>query len=344
MYSLIRSLLFRLDAESAHEFTAAQIERIQKIPFALRVIERLCAPPPAPVQLLGMTFRNPIGIAAGFDKSATMMPMLAALGFGFIEVGTVTLHPQPGNPRPRLFRYPQERALINRMGFNNDGADVVAARLEKWRRGASPGRKADFRTAENPTAEGGCPPLFVNVGKNRDVPLDGAADAYGACAEKLALHADAVVVNLSSPNTPSLRELQRPEHLVPILDAVRGSKSLFVKIAPDIDDALLGEICDVCVKSASGMICTNTTVDRPFETEEGGGLSGKPLMAKSTAVLAKVRARVGSDYPLIGVGGIFTRDDVQAKMAAGANLVQIYTSFIYEGPMVVKRLLENDER
>jgi dihydroorotate dehydrogenase len=317
MYSLIRSLLFRLDAETAHEFTAAQLERLQRIPLALSIIESLCAAS-APIDLLGMRFRNPIGIAAGFDKSATMMPMLAALGFGFVEVGTVTLQPQAGNPRPRLFRYPQQRALINRMGFNNDGAAVVAERLARWQRSV---------------------PLFVNVGKNRDVPLDAAADAYAACAEKLAPFADAVVVNLSSPNTPSLRELQRPEHLEPILRAVRGSKPLFVKIAPDIDDALLGEICDVCTKLAQGMICTNTTIDRPFAASEAGGLSGKPLMGKSTAVLAEVRKRVGPEFPLIGVGGVFTRDDVRAKIAAGANLVQIYTSFVYEGPRVVRRLV-----
>ncbi len=192
MYRLIRSLLFHLDAESAHEWTATQMERLQRIPLALHAISRICASPPRPTTLLGMTFPNPIGIAAGFDKSATMMPMLAALGFGFIEVGTVTLRPQPGNPRPRLFRYPEQGALINRMGFNNDGADTVAERLSGWRSSV---------------------PRFVNIGKNRDVPLDAAADAYAACAAKLMPQADAVVVNLSSPNTPSLRELQRPEHL-----------------------------------------------------------------------------------------------------------------------------------
>jgi len=317
MYSLIRKLLFRLDAESAHEFTAAQIERIQQIPFALRAIDSICGVD-APVDILGMRFRNRVGIAAGFDKSATMMPMLSALGFGFVEVGTVTLHPQPGNPRPRLFRFPEQQALVNRMGFNNDGADVVAARLARWTRQV---------------------PLFVNVGKNRDVPLDAAADAYGACAAKLAPYADAVVINLSSPNTPSLRELQRPEHLVPILGAARTNRPLLVKIAPDVDDRLLDEICDVCTRMADGMICTNTTIDRPFAANEAGGLSGKPLMSKSTRVLAAVRKRVGPQFPLIGVGGIFTSGDLRAKIDAGANLVQIYTSFIYEGPLVVKRLL-----
>jgi len=317
MYRLIRKLLFRLEAEAAHELVAGQIERVQRIPFAMRVVERFCAVD-APVELLGMRFRNPIGIAAGFDKNATMMPMLAALGFGFIEVGTVTLLPQPGNPRPRLFRIPEHRALINRMGFNNDGADAVAQRLASWERRV---------------------PLFVNVGKNRDVPLDGAAEAYARCAERLAPFADAVVVNLSSPNTPSLRELQRPEHLERIVNAVGRGKPLFVKIAPDIDDVLLGEICDICVRLASGMICTNTTVDRPFASSESGGLSGAPLMTKSTAVLAAVRKRVGPDFPLIGVGGVFTADDVRAKIAAGANLVQLYTAFVYEGPLLPRRLV-----
>jgi dihydroorotate dehydrogenase len=315
MYPLIRSLLFALDAEEAHEFAARQMIALQRIPPVLRAIESFCAPPPeARRELLGLTFPSPVGIAAGFDKNALLMPMLAALGFGFVEVGTVTLHPQPGNPRPRLFRYPEQKALINRMGFNNDGADAVAARLASW-----PHRV----------------PLFVNIGKNRDVPLDGAADAYAACAEKLAPHADAIVVNLSSPNTPSLRELQRPEHLERILAATGPA---LVKIAPDVDDALLAEICDVCVSRARGMICTNTTIDRPFATNETGGLSGAPLLSKSTAVLSRVRARVGPAYPLIGVGGITTADDMRVKLAAGADLVQVYTGFIYEGPVMARRL------
>ncbi len=309
MYRLIRKMLFALDAEAAHELAAAQIVRLQRIPLALRVIEALCRTPSRPTQLLGLTFPTPIGIAAGFDKNALMMPFLAALGFGFVEVGTVTPRPQPGNPRPRLFRDPEKRALINRMGFNNDGADAVAERI------------AAFDSV----------PLFVNIGKNKETPLDAAPDDYAACAAKLGPHADAIVINVSSPNTPSLRELQRPEHLERILDAVQHER-VFVKIAPDIDDAMLAEICDVCVKRASGMICTNTTI------AEGGGLSGAPLLAKSTEILGKVRARVGRGYPLIGVGGIFTAADVRAKMAAGADLVQLYTSFIYEGPLLPSRL------
>src|SRR5947209_4068168 len=187
MYSLIRKLLFLLDAEDAHELAVRQMIAVQKIPIVLRAIERFCAPPPnARRELMGSTFPSPIGIAAGFDKNALLMPMLAALGFGFVEVGTVTLLPQGGNPRPRIFRYPEHHALINRLGFNNDGADAVAERLKSW----------------IPTV-----PLFVNIGKNRDVPIDAAADDYGASAMKLAPYPDAVMVNLAAQNQPSLREL-----------------------------------------------------------------------------------------------------------------------------------------
>jgi dihydroorotate dehydrogenase len=320
MYPLIRSLLFRLDPEAAHEWTTDQILRLQQIPIALKTIRRFCRPPAsAERQLLGMTFPSPIGIAAGFDKNALMMPMLAALGFGFIEVGTVTLHPQPGNDRPRLFRYPHHRALINRMGFNNDGADAVAQRVAPWSAAA-------------------LPPLFINIGKNRDVPLEGAAENYAACYEKLAAHASAIVVNLSSPNTPGLRDLQQPQQLHKILTSIDKRGPVLIKIAPDLDDEQIGEICDVCVRLADGLICTNTTLDRLPGMNEAGGLSGEPLMEKSTAVLRKVRERVGSAYPLIGVGGVFTPEDVRKKMIAGADLVQVYTSFIYEGPLLPRRL------
>ncbi|HEX8169575.1 MAG TPA: quinone-dependent dihydroorotate dehydrogenase [Thermoanaerobaculia bacterium] len=314
IYRAVRAALFHLDAEDAHEWTASQIEALQQIPIALRVVERFCRPPAdAARTLFGLRFPSPIGIAAGFDKNARMMPLLAALGFGFIEVGTVTLRPQPGNPRPRLFRRPEQRALVNRMGFNNDGADAIAARLRAWQRTV---------------------PLFVNVGKNRDVPLEGAAEAYVECYRRVAPHADAAVLNLSSPNTPGLRELQRPEHLESLLRGVQSVRSgpVLIKIAPDLDAAELAEICEVCTRLADGMVCTNTTM------VEGGGLSGGPLMERSTSILAQVRKNVGPEFPLIGVGGVFTVDDARAKISAGANLVQVYTGFIYEGPMIAKRL------
>lgn len=320
IYGLVRRALFRLDPERAHEWTAAQIEHLQQIPIALRTIERICRPPgSAQRTVMGLTFRSPVGIAGGFDKNATMMPFLGALGFGFIEVGTVTLRPQPGNPRPRLFRYPAQQALINRMGFNNDGADAVASRLKAWDRSV---------------------PVFVNVGKNRDVALDGAVENYVECYRRVAPHADAAVLNLSSPNTPGLRDLQRPEHLEKLLEAARSvdRTRLLVKIAPDLDESQIAEIAAVCVRLADGMICTNTTLDRLPGMNEAGGLSGRPVREKSTRVLAAVRRRVGPEYPLIGVGGIFTCDDVREKMNAGADLVQIYTSFIYRGPMIAKRL------
>jgi dihydroorotate dehydrogenase len=323
IYPLLRRMLFQLDPESAHEFTARQIAHVQRLPFLLRAIERYCRPPASATRtLFGLQFRSPIGIAGGFDKNATMMPFLAALGFGFIEVGTVTLRPQPGNPKPRMFRYPEHKAIINRLGFNNDGADAVAARLQKWERTV---------------------PTFVNVGKNRDVPLEGAIEAYVECYRRVAPHADAAVLNLSSPNTPGLRDLQRPEHLTELLSAIRSVRCgpVLVKIAPDLEDRQIHEIADLCRYQADGMICTNTTLDRLPGMTEAGGLSGEPLMSKSTSVLAKVRECVGPDFPLIGVGGVFTPADVRAKMTAGADLVQVYTGFVYEGPLLAKRLAWN---
>lgn len=329
IWRLVRSLLFRLEAEAAHELAAEQMERLQEIPAFTRALKLFCRPPASAArELFGLRFPSPIGMAAGFDKSARLMPFLSALGFGFVEVGTVTLRPQPGNPRPRLFRYPQHQALINRMGFNNDGADAVARRLQAWPRNI---------------------PLFVNVGKNRDVPMNAAVDAYAECYRRVAPHANAAVLNLSSPNTPGLRDLQRPEHLEALLDAVRSVRCgpILVKIAPDLDDAQIAEISDVCRRLADGMVCTNTTLDRLSGMNEAGGLSGKPLREKATSVLARVRQHVGPEYPLIGVGGIFTKEDVREKMEAGANLVQVYTGFIYEGPMMAKKLafgIANDER
>ncbi|MCU1245943.1 MAG: dihydroorotate dehydrogenase [Acidobacteria bacterium] len=326
IYQAVRELLFRIDPEAAHDFAVSHIERLQRIPIVLQAVAAACRPPASiRTSLFGLEFASPVGIAAGFDKNALMLPMLTALGFGFLEVGTVTLHPQPGNPRPRMFRYPHSKALINRMGFNNDGATAVGERLHRWRE-----------------SSGSQPPLFINVGKNREVPLDAAPAAYAECYRKLAPMADGCVLNLSSPNTPSLRDLQRPEHLETLLGAVRsvreGLQPLLIKIAPDVDDALLAEICEVCARLADGMVCTNTTTARLPGMNETGGLSGAPLMARSTGVLQRVRELVGPAYPLIGVGGIVEASDARRKLAAGANLVQVYTGFIYEGPGFARKL------
>ena len=324
IYRAVRPLLFRMDPEEAHELATRQMERLQDVGPARRAIAALCRPPAAArCDLLGLTFPSRVGIAAGFDKSARLIPMLAALGFGFVEVGTVTLKPQTGNARPRLFRYPAHRALINRMGFNNDGAAAVAERLRTWRE----------RPAQVPA-----PPVFVNIGKNRDVPLEGAAADYAACYEALAPHADAVVLNLSSPNTPGLRDLQRPDQLEKLMDSLDRRGPVLVKIAPDLDEGQLAEVADLCRRRADGMICTNTTLDREPGMTEAGGLSGAPLRAKSNGVLRTIRARVGPGYPLIGVGGVVTAEDAREKLDAGADLIQVYTGFVYEGPTLARRL------
>jgi dihydroorotate dehydrogenase len=326
IYDALRRLLFALDAEDAHDFAVETMQRVQAIDIVRRAVERAARPDESLAKTVwGLRFASPFGIAAGFDKNAVMMPMLAALGFGFIEVGTVTLEPQSGNPRPRLFRYPDAKAVINRMGFNNEGAIAVASRIAEWRdRGEQQ------------------PPLFVNVGKNRDVPLDAAPASYARCYQIAAKEADVAVLNLSSPNTPSLRDLQKPEHLEKLLETVaserHGRQPLLIKIAPDLDDAQLVEICEICTRLADGMICTNTTLDRLAGMNEAGGLSGHPLLARSTAILRRVRELVGRDYPLVGVGGVFSADDVRAKVSAGADLVQSYTGFIYEGPWMAARI------
>jgi dihydroorotate dehydrogenase len=341
IYPILRRLLFHLEAEEAHELAAAQMIRLQQIPMVLELIRRTHRlPATAARELWGLRFPSPIGLAGGFDKNAAMIPFLASLGFGFIEVGTVTLRRQAGNPRPRLFRYPAHKALVNRLGFNNDGAAAVAERLEAWN-SAKPRGAGVERT-----------PILVNVGKNRDVPIEEAGADYQRCYEVVAPWADGAVVNLSSPNTPGLRDLQKPQHLREILLALRetrsrltfargGSHPILVKIAPDLGEAQIREICEVCGELADGIVATNTTIDRasvPEAAGEAGGLSGRPLFARSTDVLRSVRQIVGPDYPLVGVGGIFSAADVRQKIDAGADLVEVYTGFIYEGPGLAARL------
>lgn len=342
IYGAAKSVLFRLDAEKAHDLITEQMMRVQSHPLLLGGVKRLFAAPEIEVERFGLRFRNPLGIAAGFDKNARFVPFLAALGFGFVEVGTVTLRPQPGNPRPRMFRDPASKALINRLGFNNDGATVVSRTLaDLWKR------------SDNATL----PPLFVNIGKNKDVPLSDAVASYRECYRLVAPHADGVVVNVSSPNTPGLRDLQRGESLREILDALReerarvtpprgGSHPILVKIAPDLDDEQLRDVAATCLAAADGMSATNTTLGREgwSAQPEQGGLSGKPLFPRSTEVLRRLRSFVGPDYPLVGVGGIFNAADVRAKQQAGADLVQAYTGFVYEGPAFASRIVRELKR
>jgi len=339
IYQLLRRLLFRLDAERAHELAAGQMERLQKIPAVLALTRHVFGAKAAfhPIELWGLHFSNPLGLAAGFDKNARMVPFLRALGFGFVEVGTVTLDPQPGNPRPRIFRHPGSQSLVNRLGFNNEGARAVADRLAKLESGG---------------------PLLVNIGKNREVPLTEAGQAYRSCYEIVAPYSDGIVVNLSSPNTPGLRDLQRPEHLREILGLLleqrartsfhrSGAHPILVKIAPDLDDSELRSIAEVCGQLADGIVATNTTVQRPGQTAgiaESGGLSGRALFDLSTDVLRRMRALVERDYPLVGVGGIFSAADVQAKLDAGANLVECYTGFVYRGPALPRAIAKEWSR
>jgi dihydroorotate dehydrogenase len=318
---LLRPLLFRLDAETAHHAGLGTLALLEGMPALARAMRASTGAdrPSLKRSVFGVEFPNPLGVAAGLDKNAEAVAGLFALGFGFVEVGTVTPKPQPGNDLPRLFRVPEHGAIINRMGFNNVGAAAVAAHLRElqWRPG----------------------PVGVNLGKNKATPLEGAHEDYATGAQVLARHADYLVVNLSSPNTPGLRSLQEPRALERILLATRAEaygKPVLLKLAPDLSDEALDAAVDVAVQcAAAGLIATNTTLARPFPHAEAGGLSGKPLRARATEVVARCARRL----PTIGVGGVFSAEDVREKLAAGASLVQLYSGLIYEGPGLVKRLL-----
>jgi dihydroorotate dehydrogenase len=338
MYRLVfRVVLRRLPAETAHRAGFALI-RVAGAAGAAGLLQRWLGPrdPVLRVRALGLEFPGPLGLAAGFDKDARATAGLGALGFGFVEVGTVTARAQPGNPRPRMFRLPADRALVNRMGFNNDGAAAAAARLRRRPRGG--------------------PVVGVNIGKTRAVPDQQAAADYAASARAVADVADYVVVNVSSPNTPGLRDLQAADRLRPVLVAVRealdtaaGSRRvpLLVKIAPDLAEPDVDAVADLAVElGLDGIIATNTTVSRdglvssPAEVVAAGagGLSGAPLRAPALAVLRRLRERAGDRMVLIAAGGIETPGDAWERLAAGATLVQAYTGFIYGGPLWPRRM------
>ncbi len=319
-------VLTRTDPERAHHAAFRAIRAARPLTGRLRT-------PGAPVRALGLTFPNVLGLAAGFDKNAVGIDALGALGFGHVEVGTVTGEAQPGNPRPRLFRLTDDRAVVNRMGFNNDGAEVVAARL------AARGRRPHG------------PVLGGNIGKSKVVPEDEAVRDYEKSARLLAPYADYLVVNVSSPNTPGLRNLQAVEKLEPILTVVQtiaGSTPLLVKIAPDLSDDDVLAVADLALAvGLDGIVATNTTISRAGLTTPAdrvaeigaGGLSGRPLTQRSLEVLRLLRGRVGPDLTLVGVGGITTVEDARARLDAGATLLQGYTAFVYEGPLWPRRIV-----
>jgi dihydroorotate dehydrogenase len=332
MYPLLRNLLFCLPAETSHELALDALQLAARC----RLSGLLADPVPAlPVRVMGIDFPNPVGLAAGLDKNADYLRGLAALGFGFIEVGTVTPRPQPGNPRPRLFRLPQAQAIINRMGFNNLGVDHLVAQVQ---------RSAFAR------AGGGV--LGINIGKNKDTPAALAVDDYLYCLRKVYRLASYVVINLSSPNTPGLRDLQFGAPLKNLLDRLKAEQQLLagqsgryvplaVKIAPDTAADDLREVARTLADyEIDAVIATNTTTARDAVRQlphggETGGLSGAPLAAQATAAIATLAAELRGRLPIIGVGGILSGADAAAKIAAGATLVQIYTGFIYRGPALI---------
>lgn len=327
MYPLLfRAVLSRFDPEFAHHAGMAVIRVLGRPPFSWATRAMTKPDPSLRVDALGLSFPSPFGVAAGFDKNAVGVRGLAALGFGHVEIGTITAVPQEGNPKPRLFRLIEDRAVINRMGFNNEGADAVARRLAKLRRGAPD------------TVIG------VNIGKSRVVEVHEATADYVASATRLAPLADYLAVNVSSPNTPGLRGLQAVETLAPLLRAVRaasGSTPLLVKIAPDLPDEEITAIAQLAVdEGLAGIIAHNTTISRDglstdsatVEAAGAGGLSGAPLKERSLQVLRLVRTVVPSDFCVIAVGGVETPSDVKERLAAGATLVQGYTAFLYRGP------------
>jgi dihydroorotate dehydrogenase len=326
---IVRPILFQFDPEAAHHAALAFLSRASQFDVALRMLRRF-QPTAQPSTVFGVRFPNPIGLAAGFDKNGVALPALAALGFGFIEIGTVTARAQPGNPRPRMFRFSETQALINRLGFNNDGADMVANRLRQLRES---GRWPSI-------------PVGINLGKSKNTPLDEAPADYLHSFRRLRNFADYIVLNVSSPNTPGLRSLQDEESLSILLRAVRDenrtSKPIVVKIAPDLSaDAIEAVIATCEAHEVSGIIATNTTVDHasvPSDRDQQGGLSGAPLREKSTALVRAIATR--STIPVIGCGGILDADSAREKMEAGAKLLQLYTGLIFRGPGLLREVAQ----
>lgn len=333
LYELLRPLLFHLDPETAHNLSLTTLQQLARL-GALNPVRQTW--PTKPRTVMGLEFPNPVGLAAGLDKNGDCIDGLAALGFGFLEIGTVTPKPQPGNPRPRLFRLVEQQALINRLGFNNRGVDYLVERVRARRSRVL---------------------LGINIGKNFSTPVEHALDDYRLCLQRVYAHADYVAVNISSPNTPGLRTLQLGDSLNILLAGLEAEREdlanthgrrvpLAVKIAPDLAPEDLPELTDSLLRhGVDAVIATNTTlarngVENSPHAQEAGGLSGRPLLEKSTAVVAKLAETLQGEMPIIACGGIFSAQDAQAKFAAGASLVQIYSGFIYRGPGLVREIVE----
>jgi dihydroorotate dehydrogenase len=359
--TLIRPSLFSRDSEEIHNFTVKSLGWVSRHPLFCEALDSFLGAPDLPVSLWNLRFPNPVGLAAGMDKEAEALTAWRAMGFGFSELGATTWHPQPGNPMPRVFRAIAEEALVNRMGFNNPGAEAMALKLKAWRQvGLWPDH-----------------PIGINLGKSKITPLDQAAEDYSNSLRVLWPHADFFVVNVSSPNTPNLRQLQDRAALDEILSRMQevnrkmaeapttssiprgsqtssaqanmaGPKPILVKVAPDLTFTALDEILElVPVRGVAGIVATNTTITRP-ETQdewarqayaESGGLSGKPLRQRSTEIIRHLHQQTRGAIPIIGVGGIFTAEDAWEKITAGASLVQVYTGLVYEGPGLVGRIV-----
>ncbi|MBP6655581.1 MAG: quinone-dependent dihydroorotate dehydrogenase [Propionivibrio sp.] len=331
LYSLIRKFFFSLDPELAHGLGMNGVEFLNRAGIACLLAKPVAADP---VTLMGLSFPNPVGLAAGLDKNGEYIDALASLGFGFIEIGTVTPRPQPGNPKPRMFRITEKQAIINRMGFNNHGVDQLLANVAKSKFARSGGI------------------LGINIGKNFDTPIEKAADDYLICLDRVYTAASYVAINISSPNTKNLRELQKDDALDALLGQLKAEQTrladkhgryvpLVLKIAPDLEDEQIQSIADLLRQHRmDGVIATNTTLSRAEvegfpNASEAGGLSGAPVFERSTTVLKKLASHLAGEVPIIGVGGIMKGADAVAKLDAGASLVQLYSGFIYRGPELV---------
>ena len=331
LYSLIRRFFFSLDPELAHGLGMNGVDFLNRAGIACLLAKPVA---PNPVNLMGLTFPNPVGLAAGLDKNGEHIDALASLGFGFIEIGTVTPRPQPGNPKPRMFRITEKQAIINRMGFNNHGVDQLLANVAKSKFARSGGV------------------LGINIGKNFDTPIEKAADDYLICLDRVYASASYIAINISSPNTKNLRELQKDDALDALLGQLKTEQAqladkhskyvpLVLKIAPDLEDEQIQSIADLLRQHRmDGVIATNTTLSRAEvegfpNASEAGGLSGAPVFERSTTVLKKLAGHLAGEVPIIGVGGIMKGEDAVAKLDAGASLVQLYSGFIYRGPELV---------